>query len=305
MDWKGWGRSSTTGFRKDTWTMPSVRRTHSARSNGGTDLAGSPPSLRDPRYSQSLERGLAILECFTPQSPVLGIADIADELGMSRSTTHRYVITLVALGYLDQGASRKYRLGLRVTDLGISVVNSTGLRDHAHAHLEELCDRMSYTASLAVLDGSEIVYLDRVRSFRRGREIDLGLQPGSRLPAHCTAIGKLLLAYLPDAAQRDLIASMQLTKHGPNTITSKKALRSELEEVEAAGFAVDDEELAPKLHSIAAPVRNQAREVIAGIDLSAPSVTISLAELVDALTPHLVATADHISARLGYRRDDE
>lgn len=94
--------------------------------------AWSIPSLREPRYSQSLERGLAILGCFTPQRPVLGIADIADELGMSRSTTHRYVITLVALGYLEQGASRKYRLGLRVTDLGMSTLNSTGLREHSH-----------------------------------------------------------------------------------------------------------------------------------------------------------------------------
>jgi DNA-binding IclR family transcriptional regulator len=77
-------------------------------------------------------RGLAILGCFTPKCPVLGIADIAGELGMSRSTTHRYVITLVALGYLEQGASRKYRLGLRVTGLGMSALNSTGLREHAH-----------------------------------------------------------------------------------------------------------------------------------------------------------------------------
>ncbi len=97
--------------------------------------AWSIPSLREPRYSQSLERGLAILGCFTPARPVLGIADIADELGMSRSTTHRYVITLVALGYLEQGASRKYRLGLRVTDLGMSALNSTGLREHARPYL--------------------------------------------------------------------------------------------------------------------------------------------------------------------------
>ena len=99
------------------------------------------PSLREPRYSQSLERGLAILGCFTPERPVLGIADIADELGMSRSTTHRYVITLVALGFLEQGASRKYRLGLRVTDLGMSALNSTGLREHARPYLEELRQR--------------------------------------------------------------------------------------------------------------------------------------------------------------------
>ena len=229
--------------------------------------AWSLPGLREPRYSQSLERGLAILGCFTPERPVLGIADIADELGMSRSTTHRYVITLLALGYLEQGASRKYRLGLRVTDLGMSALNSTGLREHAHPYLEELRQRSTYTASLAVLDGSEIVYVDRARSLRRGQsKIDLGLAPGSRLPAYCTAMGKLLLANLPDTEQRELLASMKLTKRGPNTITSKKALRDELDEVREEGFAVNDEELAPELHSIAAPVRNEAREVVAAVE---------------------------------------
>jgi len=238
--------------------------------------------------------------------PVLGIADIADELGMSRSTTHRYVITLLALGYLEQGASRKYRLGLKVTDLGMAALNSTGLREHAHEYLEELRQRTSYTTNLAVLDGLEILYVDRVRSFRRDQgRIDLGLAPGSRLPAYCTAMGKLLLAHLPEGEQRELVAEMKLTKHGPNTITSKKALLSELEEIREESFAVNDEELAPELHSIAAPVRNEAREVVAAVNLAASTSIISLSELVDALSPHLISTADRISARLGYRRNDE
>jgi IclR family pca regulon transcriptional regulator len=268
--------------------------------------AWSIPSLREPRYSQSLERGLAILGCFTPARPVLGIADIADELGMSRSTTHRYVITLVALGYLEQGASRKYRLGLRVTDLGMSALNSTGLREHARPFLEELRQRTSYTTSLGVLDGSEVLYVDRARSFRRGQnQIDLGLQPGSRVPAYCTAMGKLLLAYLPDSQQRDVLTEIKPSKRGPKTITSKKALRAELEKVRDAGFAVDDEELAAGLYAIAAPVRNEGRDVVAAVNLAAHSSMIALEELVDALGPHLVSTADRISARLGYRRDDE
>ena len=271
-----------------------------------TEPAWSIPSLREPRYSQSLERGLAILGCFTPDRPVLGIADIADELGMSRSTTHRYVITLVALGYLEQGASRKYRLGLRVTDLGMSALNSTGLREHARPYLEELRQRTSYTASLGVLDGTEVLYVARARSFRRGQnQVDLGLQAGSRLPAYCTAMGKLLLAYLPEAQQRDLIAETKPTKRGPNTITAKKTLRTELEKIQDAAFAVDDEEVAPGLYAIAAPVRNEGRDVVAAINLVAPSSAISLEEMVDALGPHLVSTADRISARLGYRRDDE
>lgn len=268
--------------------------------------AWSIPSLREPRYSQSLERGLAILSCFTPRRPVLGIADIADELGMSRSTTHRYVITLLALGYLEQGASRKYRLGLRVTDLGMSALNSTGLREHAQPYLEELRQRTSYSVSLAVLDGPEILYVDRARSFRRGQgQAGPDVRIGSRLPASCTAMGKLLLANLPDADQRELIASIKLTKSGPNTITSKKALRDELDEVLDANFAVDDEELAKGLYSIAAPVRDEARDVVAAVEIAVPSSMISIGELVDALGPHLVSTADRISARLGYRRDDE
>src|ERR1700678_4063582 len=222
------------------------------------DPAWSVPSLREPRYSQSLERGLAILACFTPERPVLGIADIADDLGMSRSTTHRYVITLVALGYLEQGASRKYRLGLKVTDLGMAALNSTGLREHAHEYLEELRQRTSYTTNLAVLDGTEILYVDRVRSFRRGQgAVDLNLHTGSRLPAYATAMGKLLLANLPEKEQRELIAQMKLSKRGPNTITSKKALREELEEIQEAGFAIDDQELAAEIYAIAAPVRNE------------------------------------------------
>jgi IclR family pca regulon transcriptional regulator len=264
------------------------------------------PSLREPRYSQSLERGLAILGCFTPKRPVLGIADIADDLGMSRSTTHRYVITLVALGYLEQGASRKYRLALRVTDLGMSALNSTGLREHAHPYLDELRQRTSYTVSLGVLDDTDVLYVDRARSLRRGQDQNgLSLQAGSRLPAYSTAMGKLLLANLPEEEQRSVLASMKLTKRGPNTIASKKALREELDEVAEEGFAVNDEELAPGLFAIAAPVRNEARDVVAAVSLSAPSSAISLEELVDALGPHLVSTADRISARLGYRRDDE
>jgi IclR family pca regulon transcriptional regulator len=286
--------------------MPRTRSAAAKATDNGQEPAWSIPSLREPRYSQSLERGLAILGCFTPKRPVLGIADIADELGMSRSTTHRYVITLVALGYLEQGASRKYRLGLRVTDLGMSALNSTGLREHAHPYMEELRQRTSYTTSLGVLEGTEVLYVDRVRSFRRGQgKIDLNLHTGSRVPAYCTAMGKLLLANLPEPEQRELIASMKLTKRGPNTITSKKALREDLDEIATAGFAVNDEELAPELYAIAAPVRNEAREVVAAVNLAAHSSMISLEELVDALGPHLVSTADRISARLGYRRDDE
>ena len=260
----------------------------SQRSSGGrNDPAWSLAPLREPRYSQSLERGLALLGAFTARRPVRGIADLAEELGMSRSTTHRYAITLVALGYLEQGAGRKYRLGLRVTDLGMAALKSTGLREQAHAYLEELRQRVGYTVCLGVLDGTEILIVDRLRSFhplQRRAEADLGLEVGFRLPAYCTAMGKLLLAYLSESEQREYLSSARLTRSGPCRGSEQEA---------GAG-----------LIAIAVPVRD-ASEVVAALSLSAPASALSVDELVDGLVPHLRAMADRISARLGYRRDDE
>jgi IclR family transcriptional regulator, pca regulon regulatory protein len=270
------------------------------------DPSWSTTRLREPRYSQSLERGLAILSTFTPERPVLGIADIADELGMSRSTTHRYVITLVELGYLEQGSSRKYRLGLRVTDLGMAALNSLGLREQAQPFLQELRRRTSYTASLGVLDGGEVLYVDRARTPRRGQsEVELSLHTGSRLPSYCTAMGKLLLAYLPEARQRELIVAMKISKRTPRTITSKKALREQLEAIKLAGVATSDQEFAANLLAIAVPVRDETGEVVAAVGLSAPASLISMDQLADAAAPRLRAAGEQISARLGSRRDDE
>jgi IclR family pca regulon transcriptional regulator len=283
---------------------PRVRSRHVSSSD---EAAWSVPSLSTPRYSQSLERGLAILRMFMPARPVLGIADIADGLGVSRSTTHRYVVTLVALGYLEQDVSSKYRLGLRVTDLGMSALNSTGLRKHAHPYLEELRQRTSYTTSLGVLNGPDLVYVDRLSGFRRRRDgIELELRMGSRLPAYYTAMGKLLLSAMPRGpVWGEVIDQMKLTKRGPNTIKSKRALSEELRRIPAVGYAISDQEPAAELLMVAAPVRNRAGEICAAVDLEAHSSMISLEELVGALGPHLLTTADHISARLGYRRDDE
>jgi IclR family pca regulon transcriptional regulator len=237
---------------------------------------------------------------------VRGIADLAQELGMSRSTTHRYVITLAALGYLKQGPGRKYHLGLRVTQLGLSAMSATGLREHAKVDLEDLCARTGFTVSLAVLDGPEILLLERLRGNRRElHPADPGVAEGSRLPAYCTAAGKLLLAHLPEQNQRELLGELQLAGHGPNAIKSKAALRTELEHIREEGLAVDDEELVEGLYAIAAPLRADDAEIVAAIGMTAPGRTISLAELIDALGPHLVSTAARISARLGYRRADE
>jgi IclR family transcriptional regulator, pca regulon regulatory protein len=261
--------------------------------------------IGEARYSQSLDRGLAILLCFTPARPLLGIAELAEMLGMSRSTTHRYVITLVALGYLRQGEHRKYRLALRVTDLGLSAMNSTGLREHARPYIEDLSRRSGYEVAVAVLDGPEVLCVDSVHGRRSQRLRDVGSGPGDRLPAHCTAVGKLLLAHLPEHERRAVVAELKLYRRGPRTIMSKRALRAELDAIPEEGLATSADELADGLLAIAVPVRSESREVVAAVGMTAHGSTISLQGLVDQLGPHLISTADRIAARLGYRRDDE
>jgi IclR family pca regulon transcriptional regulator len=263
--------------------------------------------MSGPNYSQSLTRGLKMLGCFTPEQPFRGIVDVSDELGMNRSTTHRYMSTLVALGYLEQGKSQKYRLGPRVIDLGLSALDAMGMREHAHPYLEELCRESGYTVSLVVLNHTEIVYVDRVRSFQRGQhKVDLGLSRGSRLPAYCTAMGKVLLAHLSEDERQERIARIgDLIKRGPNTITSESTLHRELKRIRKDGLALDDEEYASGVIAIAAPVRSEADEVIAAIDISVRAPTMTAEDLADAQYPYLISTADHISARPGYRREGE
>jgi IclR family pca regulon transcriptional regulator len=233
---------------------------------------------------------------------VLGISDLATELDLSRSTTHRYVLTLSELGYLEQQASRKYRLGHRAADVGMAALNSLDVRRHAQSLLDELRESTSSTVGLAVLDGAEIVCVERTSGSESGKaEVNLGVGVGSRLPVHCTAAGKLLLAYIPEFEQRVVLAETKLAKHGPNTITSKRQLREELAEIGSNGLAIANGEFAAELCAIAAPVRDEAGDVVAAVGLADHGSIASLLKL----SPFLISAADDISRSLGYGRDSE
>src|SRR3954469_16839322 len=215
-------------------------------------MAAPPTNARSSAHSQSLERGLAILSSFRSGRPLLGVSDLAREVGLSRSTTHRYIATLAQLGYLQQDQlTRKYRLGPRVLDLGFSAINSMDLREVAAPHLRALSDETGFTVNLAILDGVDVVYIERCRSARPGqRDIDLNLHVGSRLPAYCTALGKAILAFLPEEQLESILARTELIARGPNTLTNPAAFRAALAEIRQTGIAVNDEELAYGLRSI-------------------------------------------------------
>ena len=267
------------------------------------DRRSRPTSRRqtpaDTKYSQSLERGLAILRCFGSEESLLGIAQLADAAGMRRSTTHRYVITLVALGYLEQDPSRKYKLGPGVTDLGTAAVRASGLATVARPFLEELRDESSYTAALAVLDGSDVCWLAATSGMPL--QISPGialLQAGSRMPCHATAEGKLLLAYEPRPAQDALLEQFKLTRHGPKTIMNRSALVTELTAIRAGGFALAEEEQAAGVLAIAAPLHGGSEGPTAAISITAAGCSMSGGEFVDKLGPVLIACAGRLSERL-------
>jgi len=261
----------------------------------------TPPPER--AYSQSLERGLSILSAFRSGRPLLGVSDLGREVGLGRSTTHRYVATLTMLGYLQQdAATKKYRLRPRVLDLGFSAINSMELREICAPHLQQLSDETGYTVNMAILDGPDIVYVERCRSSRTGqREIDLNLHVGSRMPAYCTSMGKVLLAYLAPEERAAVIAAADLTRRGPNTLTTSRALMKELARVRGEGLAINNEELAYGLRSIAAPIRSHGGEVVAAVNLAVHSSMVSMEELVARLSPALIRAAAEMSARAGYR----
>lgn len=252
----------------------------------------------DGRYSLSLGHGLAILASFSAERPTLGIADMASVLSMSRSTTHRYAATLAQLGYLEQNSARRYRLTPRCADVGLTALGSMALHECSRPFLHELRRDTGWTVSLAILDGAEAMLVERLRGWRGLHEIDLRLGSSARLPVHCTAMGKVLLAGLRDLELRELLATLSLKRHTPNCITGKRALRAELEQVREQGFAIDDEEFIDGLRSISVPVLDARGRVLAALDLAVPGALFEGPELSDEFGLPLGQAAEGITEEL-------
>ncbi|HEY5194937.1 MAG TPA: IclR family transcriptional regulator [Solirubrobacteraceae bacterium] len=265
------------------------------------DAADSPhpPRVRpapDPRLSRSLEYGVAILESFSREHQTLGIADISDIVGISRSTTHRYAMTLVALGYLEQDTKRKYRLARRVAGPGSAAIGAIRQRVAARAVLEELRDDTGHTVSMGVLDGPRVIYVYRLLSHGVGQHaIDCDLGVGANIPAHCSALGKVLLASLSDAERRELLAGIKLIPRGPNTILKAADLTAELERTSPRGIVVSDEELLAGSRSIAVLVPRPPGEHPLAIDITVPSSAYTVERLVKRLGPRIKRAAKLIS----------
>lgn len=249
------------------------------------------------RYvTRSVERALTILHLFIVGEAEIGLSDISGQVGLHQSTVFRLLVTLSASGFVEQNSQTgRYRLGPAALSLGQAFMRHSDLRQIAESPMASLRDRSGETVHLATLDRAEVIYLEKLPGLH-----PIGLMSsrvGDRAPAHCTGLGKALLAHEPEPVVRDYL-KVGLRGYTPRTITRMGALLTELEKVRQAGYAMDDEEHEVGVVCVAAPV-SDSRRVVAAISVAGPADRIRDENRDSKLTEQVLAAANEISAKLG------
>jgi DNA-binding IclR family transcriptional regulator len=246
--------------------------------------------------AQVVDRVIDILEAFEWLGPQLGVSEISRALNLKKATTHRLLASLRRREIIAQDPiTRRYHLGMRLWQLGMLALNQVDWIDRARPYLRQLRDETGETTHLAILDDGQVLYIDKVES---EHSLRMPSQVGRRLPAHCTGIGKALLAQLSSAELAEVIEHRGLARFTPATITERHTLVSELATVRDRGYAVDDEEIEPGLRCIAAAVRGHGGEVVGAISIAGPSSRLHV-EDVARHAERVVSAAQQISQALG------
>ncbi|WP_425340634.1 IclR family transcriptional regulator [Caldimonas aquatica] len=246
-------------------------------------------------YVQSFARGLAVVRTFSAEAPAQTIAEVAERAGLTRAGARRILHTLQHLGYVE-AEGRLFRLTPKILDLGFAYLSSLPLWNLAEPVMEDLVQDVKESCSAAVLDGTDIVYVLRVPTHKI-MAINLGV--GSRLPAYCTSMGRVLLAGLPPAALEARLAQMRLEPRTPKTVTDPARLRELIEQVRMQGWALVAEELEEGLVSLAAPIRGRQGEVVAAINVSGQQHRTPPVVMLERFLPKLLKAAHEISAMIG------
>ena len=241
---------------------------------------------------KTVDRALNIVDFLTTFGGQVGVRELADYLGISKTATHRFLITLERHGYVAQDpVTGKYQLGARLFEAGSVVYREMGLRVVARPHLERLAAETGEVVHLAVLNDGHCVYIDKIAG---ARAIPMASQIGWRKPLHCTGLGKVLLAFVPEPQARRIITERPLEPLTPNTITDPERLWLELEEIRRTGIGYDREEIEMGLRCVAAPIYAPSGHIIAAISIAGPSERFT-SEHLPWLCQKLRATAEAIS----------
>lgn len=248
---------------------------------------------RDGEFVQSLERGLLVVRALSGAEPQT-LSDVARTTGLSRAAARRFLLTLHHMGYVHHSGGR-FSLTPKVLELGYAYLSSLTLPEVAQPHLERLVEQVNESSSVSILDGTEVVYVARVPT---RRIMSVSISVGTRFPAYATSMGRVLLAGLPDAELRAVLARSDVRPLTGDTITEPDRLAEELEITRRQGFALVDQELEAGLRSIAAPIRDPTHRVVGAVNLSVQATRASVTAMKRSLLPPLLATAAAIERDL-------
>lgn len=249
----------------------------------------------DPNFMASLARGLVVIQAFTPQSPQMTISQLSARTGLSRAAVRRCLYTLCKLGFAGTDEAQRYSLRPKMLTLANTYTASSTLASAAQSILERMSSALGESFSVATLDGEDIVYIART-SVTRVMSVDLHV--GSRLPAFCTSMGRVLLAYLPQDQLEQYLLRATYTQYTPRTITSADKLRLALRNVRRNGYALCDQEYEIGLRSLAVPVQAPNGRVVATVNLSGHAPRMPMLEMQTRFLPHLRNAANELSAFL-------
>lgn len=249
---------------------------------------------------QSVERAILILEKLSEEKKGCGVTKISKDIGLSKSTVHRLLLTLMNKGYVEKEIdSDNYRLGKRILYLASSILDSLDIGNISRPYLKKLAQETDQVVHLAVLDGDKAVYIDKVESDSNKRSVRMNSQIGKRIPLYCTAVGKVLLWDYDENYIRAVIKEQDMVKYTQNTITNIDGLINELKESKEKGYAVDEIEFEEGIRCIAAPIYNREGKVEAAASVSGLTIHMTDDKMKE-IKKILIEITEEISYQLGY-----
>lgn len=249
---------------------------------------------KEPEYLSTLERGLSVLRAFNKDRPEMQLSEVAAATHLSPAVARRCLNTLVALGYVAKHG-RRFLLRPEVLSFGWSFMSSMNLESVALPHLQKVRDETGDSSSMAVLSGEEVLYIAHVST---ERPIRLSANVGTRFPIHATSLGKVLLAFQPEADVDAFLSTAGLEAFTDNTVSTPEAMRVSLSEIRKSGYAVSKDELDFGIISIAVPVFDANRKIACAINCSTSTTRVAVDELIQTRAPLLREAAGKIEDAL-------
>jgi DNA-binding IclR family transcriptional regulator len=243
----------------------------------------------------SLDRAVAVLETLGGSDTALSLAEVCQRMSLHKSTAHRSLMVLERSALIERTPENRYRLGLKLYELGNRAVEQIDLRTRVHPYFRRLAAQVGETVHLSVLQKTSILYLDKVEPNRR---VCISSKTGTSNPVYCTSMGKAMLAFQPPEVIEQIVSKIRFVRYTHKTITSKEALLKALERVRRRGYAIDDQEIEVGVRCVGAPIFNERHHAIAAVSVSGPASRITAPNMPE-IAEHLLRCCGDISLSLG------